>query len=929
MRASSALVYLPAALAIAAGSALAQDAEQPLRNAIFNGNFLEGRAGWSIGGPEDLEVKTFRTMIADKADAELSLRHEGLEETMTLFSQYPICVEPGHEYTLTLTAAGEGTIAFGVYEYGQREKNTIFPISQPITLTDEPQAYTFVYTASEQAMTIRPRIQIIGSRPPGAEPPQQEPAPVARGAFHVRLLNFALMLPQDVFAQSVEWPEWAVSGELQAYGGLSDEERRRIEAATRVDRILPPYRPIHADGEGVCSLTTSRFDFGASVFPRQIAILGEPVLSGPIDLDLRTTGGRAIAPAGGAASFKATDRRAVARQTARGDGWTLKMTGTLEYDALLIVDLELRADQPLVLRSGSLTIPLRREIARYIRYNAADAFGEGPIPEAGETVEVRHTFGRARIRNDWSPTAAAPEEGVLWEWSRGAPMHLWLGDEEKGIGWVLESDRGWSFDEGDVTLSLERTAECIVARINFITEPTTVQGMWRTQFILQAMPPKPVREDWFKLRFNRVWNYKPGDVTWIERIEEMREQSPGAPDEDAPPLIRYAQAGTGDREIRPPWEPRAGRPWRDFGLLWWDIWSVGCGSPQVAKPDMMRRYLQAGEYFGHMAMPYFAPTHLSVNDLNGYYYAAKTDQWSKIPPSGSTSAYVKICPNSFASEYQAYEIGRLIDEYDIGGVYFDNTHPGECSNREHGCGWIDSEGNVHPTVPFLAMRRVFMMVREQFVKRGKTPFIFKHAGKFPAEVSFVDANLDGEGIYGFDHTEMFTTGEFRASWIGPNQYGLVEVYLPQFTLGVETDLSPGEQVRIGTPRLLALTLIHGTPVYCGNANTVPVFRAWSVLDELRGPTVDLIGYWDWDFNEKLNPRGLYASLYRQPENSVLVVSNLSATTTGMAIPRSELDRLVPGFTTAEDHMHGLHVEMDDDSLRITVPEKSFRMISLR
>jgi hypothetical protein len=343
----------------------------------------------------------------------------------------------------------------------------------------------------------------------------------------------------------------------------------------------------------------------------------------------------------------------------------------------------------------------------------------------------------------------------------------------------------------------------------------------------------------------------------------------------------------------------------------------------------MRRYLEAGEYVGYMAMPYFAPTHLSVNDLNGYYYAAKTEQWAKVPPSGATSRYVKICPNSFASEYQAYEIGRLIDEYGIEGVYFDNTHPEPCANQEHGCGWVDTEGNVHPTTPFLAMRRIFMMVREQFVKRGKRPFIYKHAGNFPSEVSFVDANLDGEGVYGFDHTEMFTTGEFRASWIGLNQYGLLQVYLPQFSLGTDTDLSAGDQVRIGTPRLLALTLIHGTPIYCGNANPVVVHRAWAVLDELRGPTVDFIGYWDWKLNEKLAPRGLYASLYRQPENSVLVVSNLSETQTGMAIPRSELDRLVPGFETAEDHMHGLRVQLDDDSLRITVPEKSFRMISLR
>ncbi len=915
------------AVMMIASAAGAQDAGQPLRNAIFNGDFLQGRAGWSIGGPPDLEVKTFRTMIADKADAELSLRHEALAETMTLFSQYPIGVEAGQEYTLTLTAAGEGTIALGVYEYDERGKNTVFPISGPITLTAEPQSYEFVYTASERAVTIRPRIRIIGQAPPAAEPPQGS-TDVAAGAFHVRLLNFALMLPQDVFAQSIDWPGWAVSDEFKSYTGLSEEEIARIKAATAVDRILPPYEPIRTERKGVYSLTTSQFNFGGSVFPEQITILGEPVLASPIGFELRTTGGRAITHADGTAAFKSTDRRVVARQTAHGDGWTLKMTGTLEYDALLIIDLELQAERPIVLRSGSLTIPLTREVGEYIRYKSVGVFGEGPIPAARETVEVRHTSGRARLMNDWSPIAPAPDQGTLWEWTRGAPMYFWLGDEEKGIGWVLESDEGWSFGEEDATLALERTPEALVARVNFITEPTTVRETWRTRFILQAMPPKPVRPDWFKMHFNRFYNWRPGDEPMIERINAMRAEGTPAPDDDPPPLTRYAQAGAGDGELRPPWEPREGRRWRDFGLLWWDIWSVGCGSPQVGDVDAMRRYLEAAADVGHMAMPYFAPTHLSVNDLNGFYYGAKTDGWAKIPPAGSTSAYVKICPNSFASEYQAYEIGRLIDEYGIEGVYFDNTHPSGCSNREHGCGWVDAEGNVHPTVPFLAMRKIFMMVREQFVKRGKTPFIFKHAGKFPGEVSFVDANLDGEGVYGFDHTEMFTTGEFRANWIGPNQSGLVEVYLPQFAVGVDTDLSAGQQVIQGTPRLLALALIHGTPIYCGNAHTVPTFQAWSVLDELRGPTVDFIPYWDWAFNEKINPRGLYATLYHQPANSVLVVSNLSEIDQGVAIPRAELDRLAPGFAQAEDHMHGWKAELDEESLRISIPAKNFRMISL-
>ena len=133
---------------------------------------------------------------------------------------------------------------------------------------------------------------------------------------------------------------------------------------------------------------------------------------------------------------------------------------------------------------------------------------------------------------------------------------------------------------------------------------------------------------------------------------------------------------------------------------------------------------------------------------------------------------------------------------------------------------------------------------------------------------------------------------------------------------------------MGTRRLMALALIHGTPIYCGAIQAFPMHTAWGVLDELRGPTVDFIPYWEWPLNEELNARDIYASIYHQPEHSVLVVSNLSASDAGVAIPRSELDRLVPGFERAEDHMDGWGVELDDDSLRISVPAKNFRLISL-
>ena len=918
------LVLATALMASAHGATTTNAPAQATRNAIFNGDFLDGRAGWTIGGPRDLEVKARHTMVAHRSDSELSVRYDGLDKSMTIYSPYPIGVKRGQSYTLALTARGSSDIALGAYEYAERDKNTIFPLSERIALTSDHQTYTFTYRASEKAVTIRPRIVFFGESDGGS------------GKLDVSLLNFRLLLPHDEFLETTNWPEWAVSGELSNYKGMSDDEIREIEQAVRVDKVLPPYDPIRREGEGVYLLTTSRYRFTRSVLPDSISVLGERITSGKMLFEMETADGQSIASTSthGKPVLTADDQQVVAHQTTRGKGWTLNLQGTLAYDGLMIVDVELQADDGVRIKNGSLSIPLSAEVAKYIRYSKdfgdqGWCFGEGPIPSVGETVEVRHTIGRAKIKNDWSPRTLNEEHGTLWEWSRGVPRYFWIGDEEKGLGFICDSDQGWSNGENDVTWALDRTAEGLVTRMNFVTQPMTVNGFWKLRFMIQAMPPKPVRADWFKMRFNRFWNWEPGDIPMIERIEALRKQAPPAPDADPPALVRYVQAGGGKGALRPPWESLKQRGLMDIGFLWWDVWSVGCGSPQVARPDVMKRYLSAGSYVGHMAMPYLAPTHLAIGDLNGYHYASRTDAWAKEPPAGGTSYTVKICPNSFASEYQAYELGRLIDEYGIAGVYFDNTHPEECSNRSHGCGWVDEDGVTRSTRPILGMRRLFKMVRGQFVKRGKTPFIMKHAGMFPGTISFTDAQLDGEGTYGFDHTQMFTTAEFRARFIGPNQFGVVEVYLPQFSTGTDTTkVSANEQIILGSRRLMALALVHGTPIYCGAINYYWMARAWGVLDELRGPTVEFIPYWKWPFNTALNKRDIYASLYHQPEHSVLVVSNLSASNAAVEIPREELGRLIPGLDRARDNMDDWAVQLDGKSLRLSVPAKSFRLISL-
>ena len=62
---------------------------------------------------------------------------------------------------------------------------------------------------------------------------------------------------------------------------------------------------------------------------------------------------------------------------------------------------------------------------------------------------------------------------------------------------------------------------------------------------------------------------------------------------------------------------------------------------------------------------------------------------------------------------------------------------------------------------------------------------------------------------------------------------------------------------------------------------------------------------------------------------MLAVSNLSASDASVESPRAELDRLIPGLKGARDDMDHWLVQLNDESLRLSVQAKNFRLISLQ
>jgi len=711
------------------------------------------------------------------------------------------------------------------------------------------------------------------------------------------------------------WEKLATTDEIRAYfrskfescRGLSEAEREAIAASVRVKGVLPPYRPLAGNADGEYVLTTSRWRFAGAVLPTSLKVRGTPLLAEPMSVTV-TSGGNASVwtPRNEPVVRARSETEVVLEQSGVCGPVALTLTGTLMYDGIMLFTLALRPEEAATVQELRLRIPFRAAAARYIRYDTlrggggetkAWQFGFGEIPGPSQEVETSYKLLNGRWKNEWRPTLYAGGKAVIWSWTGGVFLpFVWVGDERNGLAWFAESDRGWHYAAGDATCRIERDGDVVAAVFTFVARPTTLTHERTIRFGIQATPPKPVHANWARLRF----------------------------------------AGTGSGYVK-----RGGvqaeffRPGTYLASCWHSLWSEGCSTPRVKRPGKLKEFTDGCHAAGIKVFPYLAPTHIELSTPEGWRHAATTREWAKLPYQESLPTSladpdriigtVKTCVNSFFAEWLAKGVGDLIDGYDIDGIYFDCCTVRGCANAAHGCGWIDASGTRRPEIPFLAMRRFFMMVRHEFVKRGKTPLIWCHGAEYPGQISSVDFSVLGEGCYGLDHTRQISLGEMRANFIGPNQLGFVRVFLPQFNHGFDSKQAYRPEV---TRRLLALTLLHGAKAWWIFCNAAPFADAANALDKLGPDRVEFTPYWEWLLNERLNGRRIYASLYKGSRAALIALSNLSDQDAEVKLTPAELRDAFPGFTTITDPLDKAPVERTPDGVRVRVGRRNLRVLLL-
>ena len=329
------------------------------------------------------------------------------------------------------------------------------------------------------------------------------------------------------------------------------------------DRVLAPWTPLQVKGQAVLPWGR-RYQFGALPFPEQIEAAGAELLAGPIRLEA-TVNGTAQTWTGTPARVTTRGEAAVELAAdARGTGLQLTGTTRIEYDGMMRADFALTAAQDVTVERLDFVIPLKATHATYLYHYPGqwgNAYNAGALPPDGFVAAFRPFF--------------------------------WLGDEERGLAWFSESDRGFAVQDPNQVTDIRREGEVVNARVHIINTPTTLtagQPLTYT-FGLQATPVRENKEDVWDFRICHAGNY--GIEDQLVNLSATLEYS-------ARGLINEPQ-GTVEMWVRPHFncDPTVAADDQQRGALNRDLVNVIAGDNQVGfywniDDRGMRVYLRRG-----------------------------------------------------------------------------------------------------------------------------------------------------------------------------------------------------------------------------------------------------------------------------------------------------------------------------------------------
>lgn len=307
-------------------------------------------------------------------------------------------------------------------------------------------------------------------------------------------------------------------------------------------------------------------------------------------------------------------------------------------------------------------------------------------------------------------------------------------------------------------------------------------------------------------------------------------------------------------------------------------------------------------YFGYQ-MSDIAPEWADYSDECLVY--PRTGEYQRKP---EQHAYC-VCYRSIWQDFLADGISRLMDEYDIDGVYLDGTeYPWACCNEKHGCGYTKPDGTVGTTYPIFPtrdlMKRIWMIVKSR--KPDGMVNVHSSTCMTTPTLAFATSYWDGEQLGGIAQgpwaLDVLPMEAFRCEFMG-HQWGV-----------------PAELLCYGRPytysQAMSFSLLHDVLVRGSlNGSLEMESKLWKAMDEFGRHQATWQPYWSNANAVTTDSENTKVSLYSHSGKGVLaIMSNLAGEPRDVQV-RLNLENLqLSGELSAWDVIAGRGITVTADGL---------------
>ena len=461
--------------------------------------------------------------------------------------------------------------------------------------------------------------------------------------------------------------------------------------------------------------------------------------------------------------------------------------------------------------------------------------------------------GTERPYNDMSMSGRIPDKTA----SMPFKALLWLGNEERGLGWFAENDKNWQPESKNEAMELVRDGKTLILRVRLLdSQPKSwsgdpARGMGYPpvtfNFGLHATPVKPFpKQPYIHNAFHLDCGIKvKGNYIDVlaGRYDELKEKG-------VTTLILHEK-----------WNKSQN---------WFELSEFTKHQITTITDECHKRGIKVLTYFGYelsTMSPEWSRLEESVT------FRGSKDQlsggWWRVP---FQRDYI-VCYNSEYSDLFIDGITRIMDECHTDGVYLDGTHHARlCYSLEHGCGWYDDDGNLRGSYCWKSIRKLFKRLYDVVDSRGGE--INVHAFGFVnfTAIPYIHQNWYGENLQ-FSlmkgSTADMDLDYFRAEYIGRN-------------IGAPVEFIAYENRPYWTfEQALASSLLHGIlprPNDIGHPLEL-MSRVWKVIGGFPVDKSEWLPYWKNDV--KVDNEKVKVSYYRYTDLSGTVqllafVVNISA-----------------------------------------------------